>query len=132
MTLWHLVAPVAFVVLTSGCLLHPDPKEIPGTYVAEFDFGTDTLKLESDGTYIQEIKVKGRSDVLRASGTWRYDQGESRINLVDVFAIQNRYSDEWDERTVTNRGGASYAVERYFLSGKLRLGPDQGHPHIKA
>ena len=73
------------------------PKEIPGTYVAKFDFGTDTLKLESDGTYIQEIKVKGRSDVLRASGTWRYDQGKSRINLVDVFAIQNRYSDEWDE-----------------------------------
>ena len=34
--------------------------------------------------------------------------GKSRIDLSDVYAIQNRYSDEWDERTVTNRGGVSY------------------------
>lgn len=131
MTLWQLVASVAFVVVTSGCLLHPDPKEIPGTYLAEYDFGTDILSLKSDGTYVQEIRVNGRSEVIRTSGTWKYDRGESRIDLSDVYSIQNRYSDEWDDRTVTNRGGASYAVERYFFSRKLRFGPDEGHPHNK-
>lgn len=118
--------------MTSGCLPHPDPKEIPGTYLAEYDFGTDSLRLESDGTYVQEIRVKGRSEVLRASGTWKYDQAESRIDLSDVYSIQNRYSDEWDDRTVTNLGRASYSIERYFFSRKLRFGPDDGHPHNKA
>jgi hypothetical protein len=132
MTLRPLVASVAFVVLTYGCLLHPDPQEMPGTYVAEYNFGTDSLSLKSDGTCLQEIRVKGSLEVLQASGTWNYDQDESRIDLSDVYAIQNRYSDEWDERTVTNRGGASYAVERDVFSRKLRLGPDEGHPHNKA
>ena len=118
--------------MTSGCLSHPDAKEIPGTYLAEYNFGTDSLRLESDGTYVQEIRVRRRPDELRASGTWKYDQGESRIDLSDVYSVQNRYSDEWDERTVSNRGGASYTVERYFFSRKLRFGPDDGHPHKKA
>lgn len=132
MTLLHLVISIGLVVMTFGCLPHPDPKEIPGTYLAEYDFGTDSLRLESDGTYVQEIRVKGRSEVLRASGTWKYDQAESRIDLSDVYFIQNRYSDEWDDRTVTNLGRASYPIERYFFSRKLRFGPDDGHPHNKA
>jgi hypothetical protein len=131
MSLWHLVASIAFFVLISWSLLHPGPKEIPGTYRAEYDFGTDSLSLKSDGTCVQEIRVKGRSEVLRAFGTWIYNRGESRIDLSDVYSIQNRYSDEWDERTVTNRGRASYVVERDFFSRKLRFGPVKGHPHTK-
>lgn len=132
MTSRHLIAPIAFVVLTSGCLFPPNEKEIPGIYVAEYGFGTDSLSLEADGTYTQEIRVKGRLEVLRASGIWEYDKGQSRISLSDVYAIRNRYSDEWNEWTVTNRGKANYAVERYFFTRKLRFGPGDGHPHNKA
>ena len=119
------------MVLISGCLLHPDSEEIPGTYVAEYGFGTDSLTLNSDGSYTQEIKVKGRSEPLRASGTWKYDKNESRVNFSDVYLIPNPYRDEWDEATETNRGFGNYIVERYFFSRKLRFGPDEGHPYNK-
>ena len=128
---YQLVCSVGFVLLISGCLLHPDPEEIPGEYIAEYDFGTDGLTLKPDGSYTQEIRVKVRQELLRASGTWRYDQSESRITLSDVYLIPNPYSDEWDERTATNRGAADLPVERYFFTRKLRLGPDEGHPHNK-
>ncbi|MBX3235017.1 MAG: hypothetical protein KF814_02595 [Nitrospiraceae bacterium] len=130
--LYQLVLSIGLVVPISGCLLHPDQEEIPGTYVAEYEFGTDSLVLKSDGTYAQEIKVKGRAEPLRVTGTWKYDQSESRITFSDVYLIPNPYSDEWDETTATNRGFASYAVERYFFSRKLRFGPDEGHPFNKA
>jgi hypothetical protein len=130
-SVYQLVAWIGFVVLTAGCLVHPDPKEIPGTYVAEYEFGTDSITLNSDGTYTQEIRVKGRSEALGALGVWKYEQTESRINFDDVYLIPNPYSDEWDETTVSNRGSASYPVERYFFSRKLRFGPDKGHPHNK-
>lgn len=128
---YQLLPSIGFVVLISGCLLHPDTEEIPGTYVAEYEFGTDSLILEPDGTYTQEIKVKRRSEPLRVTGIWKYDQSESRVNLSDVYLIPNPYSDEWDEATATNRGSANLPVERYFFSRKLRFGPDEGHPFNK-
>ncbi|HSE58536.1 MAG TPA: hypothetical protein VLA99_07525 [Nitrospiraceae bacterium] len=130
-SLYRLIASIGLVVLMPGCLLHPDPQEIPGTYVAEYEFGTDTLILKSDGTYTQEIKVKRRSEPLRVTGIWKYDQSTNRVNLSDVYLMPNPYSDNWDEATATNRGAANLPVERYFFSRKLRFGPDEGHPFNK-
>ncbi len=130
-SLYQFVLSIGLVVLISGCLLHPDPEEISGVYVAMYEFGTDTLTINSDGTYTQEIIVKSRSEPLLTSGTWKYDQDDSRIALNDVYAVFNPYEESWDERTATNRGSASLAVERYFFSRKLRFGPDEGHPYNK-
>ncbi len=50
-SLYQFVLSIGLVFLVSGCLLHPDPEEISGVYVAVYEFGTDTLSLKSDGTY---------------------------------------------------------------------------------
>ena len=129
--LLHLVASIGLMAIVSGCVLHPDQEEIIGIYIAEYGFGTDSLTLKPDGSYTQEIKVKGRPELLRASGTWKYDQTKSRINFSDLYLIPNPYTDEWDEKTSTNRGWASLPVARYFFTRKLRFGPDEGHPFNK-
>lgn len=90
-SLYQMLLSIGLVVLISGCLLHPDPEEIPGTYVAEYEFGTDRLAVKSDGTYTQEIKAKGRSEPLRTSGNWKYDQDEIRITFDDMYAVFNPY-----------------------------------------
>ena len=99
--------------------------------MARYEFGTDSLTLHSDGTYVQEIRVKGKPDSLRVTGKWIYMKSISRINLGDMYVIPDPYSDEWDEKTMSNRGAGSLPVERYFWSRKLRLGPDEGHPYVK-
>lgn len=127
---------IAFVLLivtlpNTGCLYPTDRDELLGTYVAEYEFGTDMLELKSDGTYTQEIALKEEGKVIRSDGTWTYDQARHRIDLEDLYVLSDSYGNKSVAYKILPRGVASYPIERYFWSRRLRLGPDEGSPYNK-
>ena len=44
-----------------------------GTYVADYEFAKETLTLNPDGTYVQQVVLKSDGRVSVARGKWRYD-----------------------------------------------------------
>lgn len=118
-------------LLHAGCLYPTDRNELLGTYIAEYEFGTDMLELKSDGTYVQTIALKEDGKVIRGDGTWTYDQAEHRIVFEDLYVLSDGYGKKSAAYMNFPRGVASYPTERYFWSHQLRLGPDEGTPYNK-
>ena len=63
-----------------GCFYAMDNQEVEGSYIAEYEFGTDRLEIKPDGTYTQEIKLKADRTVLRGGGRWKYDEITHRVD----------------------------------------------------
>lgn len=125
------LALLALALLNAGCLYPTDRDELLGTYIAEYEFGTDTLELKSDGTYTQEITLKEGGKVIRGDGRWTYDQTRYYIDFEDLYVLSDGYGNKSDDYKNLPRGLASLPPERYFWSRRLRLGPDEGTPYNK-
>ena len=55
-----------------GCVPQPPPipREVPGTYRGQYDGGTETFEIRSDGSFTQVLTV-GTTNLYTNSGTWR-------------------------------------------------------------
>ena len=125
-----IVLPLlAQTLFYAGCLYPNDRDELIGTYLAEYTFGTDKLELKSDGTYTQEINLKEERKVLRGDGRWTYNQSKNYIDFEDLYVLSDGYGNKHPDYKNHPRGLASYPLERYFWSRRLRLGPDEGNPY---
>src|SRR5947209_3522001 len=85
--LWALVMHTArplFVIVVSvmfvGCSVTVPTEKVYGTYVRSYPFGTDTITLNSDGTFVQLVAIKQEQPVT-VRGTWDFDPKESRANF---------------------------------------------------
>lgn len=115
-----------------SCLRPVQTKELYGTYVAEYSFGTETLLLQDDGAYKQEVAISGVSNPSVHSGKWRYDDRAKRIILEDCLVVSDGLGGLRRDYDVPQRGNCMFPVERRYLwSGRLRLGPDEGNPYLK-
>jgi hypothetical protein len=81
------IAMLTFVVLNAGCLYPSDRDELLGTYVAEYEFGTDKLELKSDGPFTQEVTLKEEGNVIHGDGRWKYDKGKRYIHFEDIYVL---------------------------------------------
>jgi hypothetical protein len=120
--------------LVSGCSIRVSESEVSGVYVAEYENGTQKLILEKGGKYSQEVMLKGSDKSVTNSGVWKYGPaaGEggivARIDLEDCLAVGDGFGKIRPD-FATNRGGCSFPVERrWFIVGRLRLGPDEASP----
>jgi len=120
---------LAQTLFYAGCLYPSDRDELFGTYVAEYEFGIDELKLKSDGTFTQEITLKEGGKVIRGDGRWTYDQARHYVDFEDIYVLSDGYGNKSSDYKNLPRGLASYPPERYFWSRRLRLGPDEGTPY---
>lgn len=68
------------IVFAAGCGLLAREEQVPGTYVLQYPFGTETLILAADHTFAQEVVVPADNRTLRIRGTWSF-QAEA-VNLV--------------------------------------------------
>jgi hypothetical protein len=63
-----------------ACWHRVSPGNLPGTYVATYPFGTETLTLNQDGSFTQQITIKNEQPLI-TKGSWVFDPQESRLNL---------------------------------------------------
>ena len=75
--------------------------------------------------------MKEGGKVMLGEGRWTYDQVSHRIDFEDVYVLSDGYGNKSNDYKNLPRGLASYPVERYFWSRRLRLGPDEVTPYNK-
>jgi hypothetical protein len=87
---------------TAACRREVPTRDIPGTYRARHDFGTEELTLNPDGTYEQSFAEPGRNPTAINRGTWTLQKGDVwdpvRIMLTDAIQV----ADETGRRTAMN------------------------------
>ena len=66
---------LAFVFLSFTPLIFVvrDQSKLYGTYLADYEFATEKVTINKDGTFIQEVTLAETSKVDIAKGTWKYD-----------------------------------------------------------
>jgi len=103
-------------------------EKLYGTYVSSYPFGTETLRLNSDGTFVQTAAIKEAKPVT-VRGTWEFDPGESRITLHGSLIVSdgfNHLRSGWD---TASTGLDALSVE--ILWFRVVIGSGLPNPYIK-
>lgn len=119
-------------ILAFGCSIRVPESELDGVYVAEYKNGSEKLTLEKGGKYVQEITLKGSDKPVINSGVWKYqllgNDVTARVALENCLGVNDGFGTIRPD-FANNRGGCSFPVERrWFVVGRLRLGPDEASP----
>ena len=105
-------------------------KDLYGTYIAKYSFGTEKLILKPNGEYIQEISLKGETKTLIHKGNWSYDAEFRTLNQenpLDVADISGRLKKDYHV-PLNHRLGRS--VTRIFYTIRLATA-DEGVDLVK-
>jgi len=116
---------LGLVIVLSGCGRAPSKAEVPGTYLADYGFATDTLTLKGDGRFTETVRVRATGRVVAASGPWSFDPQDHRIGLDGMMIVADYAGRPVPGFDKTGQGITSMAVERWF--GRLQLG---GYPDV--
>lgn len=123
---WWLSACLLGVLTGCGKPMNKsDLPDLPGTYVVDYGFATDTVTIKDNGQFIQNIKIKTSGKVAVTNGTWRFEPdrdiyfSEEFMNVINGF---NEMVTNFDNPT--HKGISILPVRRRF--GKLEIGGDGG------
>jgi hypothetical protein len=72
---------LGLMLLLAACGSSKAALDLSGTYKADYEFATEKLTLNHDGTCTQEVTLKSTSKVDVAKGTWTYDPTSGYITL---------------------------------------------------
>ena len=114
-------------LLLTACSSRVPADELAGSYEASYPFGSSTLVLNADGTFVQEVTVKGQGSAT-ARGTWRFDAARSTLSLHGVMDVVDPYGDilqDW--RVVSDE--PYVAVDQYWW--RVNLVVCKEYPYIK-
>lgn len=85
------VCAVSVLVIGMFACKSINEKNLCGTYIAEYSFGTEKLILNANGEYIQEFSIrneqKGKPKVLTVRGHWRYEPSDKYIELENALNV---------------------------------------------
>src|SRR4051812_33719896 len=84
-------AAAACLCLLSACS-KPKPSEIPGIYSAQRSYGTETLSLRPDGTYLQVFR--SGSSTRTNTGKWMFHPEQSFVSLENALV----FDDGWGRK----------------------------------
>jgi hypothetical protein len=75
--------------LFSWCTPQFDRSDIVGVYVGKFPWGTATLDLREDGTFLQEVVLKDTQDTtpVTRTGTWTFDDPAQTIRIPECIPV---------------------------------------------
>lgn len=129
---WLLFAGLPFAGLSvatlAGCGA-PDEDALVGTYDASREWGTSTLVLHADHTYVQTHTTLGRATISNR-GRWDYAP-DKLANEVRLHECVVPYNASGNLRAHARAGVCIYpVVHRYPGFGPLQLGTE-GEPYMK-
>jgi hypothetical protein len=110
--------------LLSGCGKSVSKSDLPGTYVADYGFATDTISIKDNGQFVQTIKVKADGKVVTKNGTWQFNQEDQGVILNENYMlVVDGFSKMIPDFDKSNTNAATIGpVRRRF--GKLEIGGD--------
>jgi hypothetical protein len=126
--LLQLCLGLSLVAVVAGCGKAVQ-SDLPGTYVADYGFATDTLVIKGDGHYTQTVKVKASGKVIVASGTWSFDPQDQRIALEGLMGVDDPTGKPVPNIHQEKDSVWSKDVLRWF--GRLQIGGDPAVPYYR-
>lgn len=85
------VIAVALLYWVSAPKAHQS--DISGTYVAEYRTGRETVLLDADGTYHQEIALESSSESIINNGSWDWNGSSQELLLRDCLWVSDGRGD---------------------------------------
>lgn len=123
----HLMAGLS-VIMMMGCSVSVPTDKVNGTYKASYPFGSETISLNSNGTFIQEIAINNQAPVT-VNGRWDYDAKEGRVNLEGFVSIVDRSGGLRSDWRTVKPGLASLDVEMHWF--RIVMASAAEHPYVK-
>lgn len=122
---------LSLLSMFTGCGKPASNSDVPGTYVAQYPFATETVTIKGDGKFDQTIKVKASGKIATTNGTWRFDAKDEDIYFSEEFMV---VVDGFGEMvtnfdTPTRKAISILPVRRSF--GKMQIGVDPRIPYKK-
>ena len=103
-------------------------EDLQGTYTASYAFGSSSLTLSLDGSFLQRVSV-GEKTMTR-SGHWSFDTQRRRVVLDDALVPDDEFGKPRPNFELRASMTVDLPVERGMF-GRLRLGSDEGSPYLK-
>lgn len=112
---------ISVSVTLIGCSMTVPAEKVYGTYVASYPFGTETITLNRDGTFVQRVAIKQEQPVT-VHRTWDFDPKESRVNLYGSMIVADRLDHLRKNWPTVTTGIVSLDVERHWFKSRDGLG----------
>jgi hypothetical protein len=71
------VVVIMISMMLAGCSMRVPAETVCGTYVTSYPFGTETIILNPDETFVQRVAI-GQEQPSTVRGTWDFDPRRSR------------------------------------------------------
>jgi hypothetical protein len=119
---------VSLAVTLIGCSINVPLKRVYGTYKAAYPFGTETITLNEDGTFVQEVAMKDQAPVSLRS-RWEFDSKDSRVNFDRLMMVVDGHGHLKSHWQTATPGIASLDVEtRWF---RVTMASAATYPYVK-
>ena len=126
--MWRGIIYFLFLALTMSCSRSVPPETVPGTYVASYPFGTETLTLNSDGSFTHQIEIKGETPIT-TTGTWEFDSKESYVRLNDFLSVVDGFGHLKSDWRATKPAPAALPAGRLWFRITIDSGAE--YPYVK-
>ena len=105
-------------------------ESVYGTYVASYPFGTDTIMLNRDGTFVQKVEVYDDPPPAVAQGRWIFDAKKSHVTFDRYLPIDEGFGRLNKNWRIPNEGiAAVLSIEILFF--RIVLGSGSNYPYFK-
>ena len=91
-------------IMLVGCSMTVSSEKVPGTYLASYPFGSETLTFNRDGSFFQQVKINAQSTAT-ARGSWVFDPKQSRIDLDGSMVVVDGFGNLKSDWETAPRGG---------------------------
>jgi len=124
-----LVCILALCLINPACSIRVGQEDLYGTYIASYPFGNETLTLERNSTFVQQVAINGQTPVT-VQGRWQFDPGESRVSFYgSMWVLDGVGHLRSDWRTITPGLTGSLSAER--LWSRVTIGSGGEYPYVK-
>lgn len=100
-------------------------ENVVGTYVASWPFGTDTITLNIDGTFVQQVEVNNEPRRGTIKGSWtltdRYVRLDTYLAIADGFG---KFNSKWRDPSK-----ATLPIDTLFFITLMNSGAV--HPYVR-
>ena len=121
---------IFFNSLLCGCGNSVKPSEIPGVYKSVYSQGMEVLALKENGSFLQDIRLKSATNVVRTTGTWRFDSRDQSIIFDQRYLITLTATKELDPNFQRPQTGVAIRPIGHWF-GKLEIGTSESIIYVK-
>ena len=128
----HPLGRCVIIILISmmliSCFTNVPPEKVYGTYVASYPFGTETLTLNQDGSFVQQVAIKGQPPVT-VQGSWSSEPNNKHVILKGSMMVVDGFGKLRSDWRIVPSGIVAISTERLWFRVVLNSGGQ--YPYIK-